>query len=81
LDAVHSGRVVVFDGATGTSLQRFDLGAEDFGGAAFEGCNELLTVHRPDVVAAVHRSFFEVGVDVIETNTFGAFAVPLAEYG
>jgi 5-methyltetrahydrofolate--homocysteine methyltransferase len=81
LDAVHSGRVVVFDGATGTSLQRFDLGSDDFGGAAFEGCNELLTVHRPDVVAAIHRSFFEVGVDVTETNTFGAFAVPLAEYG
>jgi 5-methyltetrahydrofolate--homocysteine methyltransferase len=81
LDAVHSGSVVVYDGATGTSLQGFDLSLDDFGGSEFEGCNELLTVHRPDVVASIHRSFFEVGVDVTETNTFGAFAIPLAEYG
>ncbi len=81
LDAVHDEGVVVFDGATGTSLQQFALTADDFGGPDLEGCNELLSVTRPDVVAAVHRSFFDVGVDVTETNTFGAFAIPLSEYG
>ncbi len=80
LDAVEAG-VVVFDGAMGTSLQEAGLGADDFGGPELEGCNEILGVTRPDVVRAVHDSFLAVGVDVVETNTFGAFAVPLAEYG
>ncbi len=81
LDAVNSGSVVILDGATGTSLQGFGLTLDDFGGPTFEGCNELLSVNRPDVVEAVHRSFFDVGVDATETNTFGAFPVPLGEYG
>ncbi|HEX2039326.1 MAG TPA: methionine synthase [Acidimicrobiales bacterium] len=80
LDLVRE-RVVVFDGATGTNLQLRDLTADDFGGPAFEGCNELLVVTRPDVIADLHRSFFDVGVDVVETDTFGAFPVVLAEYG
>src|SRR5919106_2451295 len=74
-------RVVVFDGATGTNLQNCDLGPEDFGGATLEGCNEILAVTRPAVLADLHRSFFEVGVDAVETDTFGAFPVVLAEYG
>lgn len=45
------------------------LTADDFGGPSLEGCNELLNVTRPDVVRALHRSFLDVGVDVIETNT------------
>ena len=80
LEAVHE-RVVVYDGATGTNLQTRGLTADDFGGPAFEGCNEILVDTRPDVVADLHRSFLDVGVDVIETDTFGAFAVPLGEYG
>ncbi|HEX9992011.1 MAG TPA: methionine synthase [Acidimicrobiales bacterium] len=80
LDAVRE-RVVVFDGATGTNIQLRHLGPDDFGGPELEGCNEILAVTRPDVVADVHRSFLDVGVDVVETDTFGAFAVPLAEYG
>ena len=74
-------RVVVFDGAMGTNLQLAELTADDFGGPELEGCNELLVVTRPDVVDQVHRSFFEVGCDVVETDTFGAFAPVLAEYG
>src|SRR5437763_1838948 len=74
-------RVVVYDGAMGTSLQARDLTADDFGGPELEGCNEILNITRPDVVADVHRSFFEVGSDVVETNAFGAFSVVLAEYG
>ncbi|MBW3645328.1 MAG: methionine synthase [Actinobacteria bacterium] len=74
-------RVVVFDGGGGTNLQLRELGPDDFGGPALEGCNEILVATRPDVVAELHASFFEVGCDVVETNTFGAFAVPLSEYG
>jgi 5-methyltetrahydrofolate--homocysteine methyltransferase len=79
LDAVTAG-VVIFDGASGTNLQTVGLTADDFGGADLEGCNELLNITRPDVVTTLHRSFLDVGVDVVETNTFGAFAVPLGEY-
>ena len=80
LDAVRS-RVVIFDGAMGTSLQLANLDAADFGGPELEGCNEALVLSRPDVVAGVHRSFLEVGVDVVETNAFGAFRTVLTEYG
>ncbi len=80
MDAISRG-VVVFDGATGTNLQLAGLTIDDFGAPHLEGCNELLNVTRPDVIRDLHRSFLDVGVDVVETNTFGAFAVPLAEYG
>jgi 5-methyltetrahydrofolate--homocysteine methyltransferase len=83
LERLHSPDhpVLVFDGATGTSLQQMDLDAEDFGGPALEGCNENLVFTRPDAVQAVHRQFLEVGADVIETDTFGAASIVLAEYG
>ena len=73
--------VLVFDGATGTSLQDLDLNADDFGGAELEGCNENLVVTSPESVKAVHRQFLEVGCDVIETDTFGAASIVLVEYG
>ena len=74
-------RVVIFDGAMGTNLQLLGLGPDDFGGPELEGCNEWLVETRPDLVAQVHRSFFEVGCDVVETDTFGSTSVVLAEYG
>src|SRR5580698_10045968 len=74
-------RVVIFDGAMGTNLQLLGLAAEDFGGPDLEGCNEVLVETRPDLVAQVHRSFYEVGCDVVETDTFGSTSVVLAEYG
>src|SRR3954451_13787768 len=73
-------RVVVYDGATGTNLQARDLTADDCGGAALEGCNEILVDTRPDVAAYLHRAFFEVGSDVAENDTVGAYSVVLAEY-
>ncbi|MEZ5182805.1 MAG: methionine synthase [Acidimicrobiales bacterium] len=79
LDLV-ADRVVVYDGATGTWLQTQGLTADDYGGDALEGCTDLLGVTRPDVIAALHSAYFEVGADVVETNTFGAFAIPLGEY-
>src|SRR3954468_7529442 len=80
LDAVRE-RVVIFDGATGTNIQLRNLTADDFGGMALEGCNEILVDTRPDVIEELHRSFFDVGVDVVETDTFGGAAIVLAEYG
>src|ERR1700760_821604 len=74
-------RVVIYDGATGTNLQMRELGPDDFGGAAYEGCNEILVDTRPDVIADLHRSFFEVGSDVVETDSFGSLPWVLAEYG
>jgi 5-methyltetrahydrofolate--homocysteine methyltransferase len=74
-------KVIVFDGATGSNLQMCNLTADDFGGPDLEGCNEVLVATRPDVMAQLHASFFEVGVDVVETDTFGGFANVLAEYG
>jgi 5-methyltetrahydrofolate--homocysteine methyltransferase len=83
LERLHSADrpVLVFDGATGTSLQLLNLTADDFGGAALEGCNEYLVFTRPDAVQTVHRQFLEAGCDVIETDTFGATSIVLAEYG
>jgi 5-methyltetrahydrofolate--homocysteine methyltransferase len=72
-------RVVVADGAMGTMLQAADPTLEDFQG--HEGCNEILNVTRPDVVRGVHEAFLDVGVDCIETNTFGANHANLGEYG
>src|SRR6185295_3233524 len=69
------------DGAMGTMLQQVNLSAEDFGGAALEGCNENLVRTRPDVVLDIHRKYFEAGADIVETNTFGGTPLVLGEYG
>ena len=73
--------MLVIDGAMGTAIQNRDLGPEDFGGPEYEGCNEWLTVTRPDVIEDIHRGYLEAGADIIETDTFGATPVVLAEYG
>ncbi|RMF62594.1 MAG: methionine synthase, partial [Cyanobacteria bacterium J069] len=82
LNRLHSPDrpVIVFDGAMGTNLQVQNLTAEDFGGAEYEGCNEYLVVTKPEAVAKVHRDFLAAGADVIETDTFGAASIVLAEY-
>ena len=61
-------------------MQGQQLGPDDFGGEALEGCNEHLVLTRPDLIRQMHRDYFEVGVDAVETATFGAFGVVLAEY-
>jgi len=65
----------------GTMLQQRQLSAEDFGGAALEGCNENLVRTRPDVVLDIHRKYFQAGSDIVETNSFGGAPIVLAEYG
>ena len=76
-----SERILVLDGAMGTMLQQRNLTAADFGGPALEGCNENLVRTRPDVVLDIHRKYFEAGADIVETNSFGATPLVLAEYG
>ncbi len=73
-------RIMVVDGAMGTSIQGKDLGPEDFGGEDYEGCNEYLCLTRPDVIVDIHRAYLDAGADILETNTFGATSVVLAEY-
>jgi len=80
LDALAE-RVLIFDGAMGTSLQQQNLTAEHFGGAQYEGCNDYLVLTYPQAVEKVHRAFLEAGVDVIETDTFRSNRITLREYG
>src|SRR5215510_3498030 len=79
--AAFRERILVLDGAMGTMIQARNLSAEDFGGAALEGCNEHLNLTRPDVVRRVHVAYLEAGADAISTNTFGCAPWVLAEYG
>ncbi len=80
IDALEK-RVLIFDGAMGTNLQAQRLSVEHFGGERTMGCNDFLVITYPLAVEKVHRSFLEAGVDVIETNTFRANPLTLAEYG
>ncbi|KAA9111740.1 methionine synthase [Microbacterium rhizomatis] len=78
LDAVQT-RVVIADGAMGTQLQEHDPSLEDY--QQLEGCNEILNVSRPDMIGAIHDAYLAVGVDAVETNTFGANWSNLGDYG
>lgn len=79
LDALEK-KVLVFDGAMGTILQVQDLTAEHFGGEQYNGCNDYLVISYPEAVEKVHRAFLEVGVDVLETNTFRSNRITMQEY-
>src|SRR5512142_2088064 len=72
-------RVVVYDGAMGTSIQARQPSIDDYWGK--EGCNELLVLSRPDIIRDIHAAYLEVGCDVVETDTFGATRIVLGEYG
>lgn len=78
LDALRH-RVVIGDGAMGTMLQEHDPTLDDYLG--LEGCNEILNVSRPDMIAAIHDAYLAVGIDAVETNTFGANWSNLSDYG
>src|SRR5688572_26871767 len=74
-------RVLIYDGAMGTSIQRFNLSPDDFGGKALEGCNDHLVLTRPDVIQGIHEAFLAVGCDVVETCTFQSTPHRLREWG
>ncbi|MEK4328230.1 methionine synthase [Paenibacillus sp. FSL R7-0312] len=73
-------RILILDGAMGTMIQQVPLTGEDFGGDELDGCNEMLVLTRPEVIQDIHEKYLEAGADLIETNTFGATSVVLAEY-
>ncbi len=77
LDAL-AARVVIADGAMGTMLQRYEPTLDDY--RQLEGCNEILNVSRPDLIARIHDDYLAVGIDAIETNTFGANWSNLSDY-
>ncbi|HZU25014.1 MAG TPA: homocysteine S-methyltransferase family protein, partial [Bryobacteraceae bacterium] len=79
LDALDE-RILVIDGAMGTMIQQRRLTAEDWGGAAYEGCNEHLVLTRPDVIKDIHSAYFAAGADIVETDSFQSSPVVLAEY-
>jgi 5-methyltetrahydrofolate--homocysteine methyltransferase len=81
LNELLAERIVVLDGAFGTSVQAMNLSAADFGGPQLEGCNENLVRTRPDAIRKMHDGFLEAGADIIETASFGATSVVLGEYG
>ncbi len=81
-------RILILDGAMGTMIQRHRLDESDFRGERFrdhptdlKNCNELLSLVRPDVIEGIHRAYLEAGADIIETNTFNANALSMADYG
>lgn len=80
LDAVND-HVVIFDGAMGTSILKYNLTAADYGGEQYAGCVDYLVIMRPDVIEAIHESFLNVGTETIETCTFRSNRLTLAEYG
>jgi len=84
IDALRTAlgeRILLLDGATGTALEGMVLGPESYGGEALVGCNEALVLHDPGAVLELHRRYLESGADIVETDTFGATPVVLAEYG
>jgi len=88
LERLLSERVLVLDGAMGTMIQSYKLEEQDFRGERFrthpkdlKGNNDLLTLTRPDVIAAIHRAYLDAGADILETNTFNSTAISQADYG
>ncbi len=79
LEAVRE-RVVVFDGAMGTMIQNLGLGAADYGGAAYDGCPEILALTQPEAIRDIHRAYLRAGADVIETDTFTGTRLKLNDY-
>ncbi|WP_442595777.1 methionine synthase [Neobacillus sp. D3-1R] len=73
-------KILIMDGAMGTMLQRANLSPDDFGGEAFDGCNENLNLTAPHVIQYIHEEYLKAGADIIETNTFGATSLVLDEY-
>jgi 5-methyltetrahydrofolate--homocysteine methyltransferase len=88
LEGLLSERILVLDGAMGTTIQTHGLQEEDYRGEQFadharplKGCNDLLVITRPDVIAGIHSAYLQAGADIIETNTFVANRLTMANYG
>ncbi len=73
-------RVLIYDGAMGTQIQNLALSAADYGGAAYDGCPEILVVTRPDAIREIHRAYLAAGADILETDTFTGTRLKLDDY-
>ena len=81
-------RILILDGAMGTSIQGYKLQEEDFRGEAFanyphslQGNNDIISLTRPELIEEIHRQFLRAGADIIETNTFNSTSISQADYG
>ena len=88
LRALFARRIAVIDGAMGTMIQREGLDEAAYRGDRFrshpkdlKGANDLLVLTQPEIVEKIHREYLEAGADIVETNTFNAQAISLADYG
>ncbi|MFN4765312.1 MAG: methionine synthase, partial [Bacteroidota bacterium] len=88
LEEALAQRILVLDGAMGTQIQLRKLTEADYRGTRFadwprdvQGNNELLSLTRPDIIAQIHRDYLEAGADILETNTFNAQRISMADYG
>ncbi len=88
LQQILSQRILVFDGAMGTNIQAYKPDESDFRGSMFgdhpkdlKGCNDLLSLTRPQMIEEIHRAHLKAGADILETNTFNANAISLSDYG
>ena len=87
IEQALSEKILVLDGAMGTMLQAYKFEEEDFRGDRFKnhssplkGNNDLLSITQPEAIKAVHRAYFEVGADIVETNTFSSTSIGMADY-
>ena len=81
-------RILILDGAMGTMIQNHKLEEADYRGERFadwpsdlKGNNDLLVLTQPDIITGIHKAYFEAGADIVETNTFNATQVSMADYG
>src|SRR6266478_6332681 len=83
-------RILILDGAMGTMIQPYRLKEADFRGRQFadhprefslKGFNDLLCLTQPQIIAEIHRQYFEAGADIVETNTFNAQSISMERYG
>src|SRR6266404_3474233 len=90
LNELLATRILILDGAMGTMIQRYKLQEADFRGKQFaehprefnlQGFNDLLCLTQPQIIAKIHRQYFEAGADIVETNTFNAQAISMERYG
>jgi 5-methyltetrahydrofolate--homocysteine methyltransferase len=87
LHSILNERILIIDGAMGTMIQRYKLTEEDYRGERFKdypsdlkGNNDLLVLTQPQIIKAIHKEYLDAGADILETNTFNAQAISLADY-
>ena len=81
LEELLEQRILVLDGAMGTEIHARGVTLEDFGGPQFDNCPENLLFTRPDIIHDIHRAYFDAGADMVETDSFGATSITLADFG